>query len=36
VTERVYDDIELMTEESMMPKVVSQLLESLLWRRRGR
>jgi hypothetical protein len=36
VIERVYDDVKLLTEGSMMPKVVSQLLESLLWRRRGR
>jgi hypothetical protein len=34
--EGVYDNVELVMKESMMPKVVVQLLESLPWRRRGR
>jgi hypothetical protein len=34
--EGVYDDVELMMEQSMMPKVVAQLLESLLWQGQGR
>jgi hypothetical protein len=34
--EGVCNNVELVTEESMMSKVVAQLLKPLIWRRRGR